>query len=241
MTGEESYQLLAEHYDAIHDSKPYAREADFVLELLDERLDGQGMRLLGMACGTGRHIAEFTDRFDCVGVDANAGMLELARQRVPEATFVQADMRSVALDERFDALTCLFGSIGYLVTWPNLERAVESFASHLREGGAFVIETWLPPEELATPTRRVRSYEGPERSITRLARAEPAEDGVSHLDIHWLIGEGDEPIRHHAEEQQLGVFGVERTVNLLAKHGLEAEVVGESLTEERVLLAGRRV
>lgn len=240
MTGEESYQLLAEHYDAIHSSKPYRREADRVLAHLDHQLEGAGDRLLGVACGSGRHIAEFMHRFACIGVDANAGMLRLARKRVPQARFVQADMRSLHLGARFDALTCLFGSIGYLQTWPGLEQAVQRFAEHLRDGGAFAIESWFPPEALIEPVRRVRSYEDEDRAIARVAVAQPPVDGISRIDIEWLIAE-DGGIRHHEETQRMGVFGVQQTLDLLAKHGLEATVDEQGLTEERVLFVGNRV
>lgn len=241
MTGEESYRLLAEHYDAIHKSKPYRTEAERVLVHLDANLAGRGGELLGVACGAGRHLAEFTHRFRCVGVDANAGMLDLARAHVPQANFVQADMRRFELDRRFDALTCLFGSIGYLRTWANLEHAVERFAAHLREGGAFVIESWLTPESLKEPARKIRSYEDEDRAIARVAVAQPPEDGLSQLDIEWLIAEAGDPIRHRHEDQQLGVFGADETLDLLAKHDLEATVDPVGLTEERVLFVGQRV
>lgn len=240
MTGEESYRLLARHYDAIHASKPYEREARRVVEHLTESVQGEIDSVLDAACGTGRHVAELVGRFDCVGVDANAGMLRLARKRVPEAAFVQADMCSLSLDRRFDAMTCLFGSIGYLGSWERLDQALASFAAHLRAGGAFAIESWIPPERFERgPVRRVRSFEGDGRAIARLALAKPPVDGRSHLSIEWLICEGDEQIRCHHEEQTLGVFGVERTRDLLAKHGLEASV-HEGLEPPRVLFVGRR-
>lgn len=239
MTGEPSYQLLARHYDAIHESKPYETEAQHVLNLIEERFKGQAESLLDVACGTGRHLAEFTRRFECVGVDANRGMLKLARQRAPEATLIQADMCSLSLDREFDALTCLFGSIGYLETWPRLEQAVETFANHLRPGGVFVIESWIRPGVLEQPRRRVRSYEDEERAIARVAVAHPPEEGRSHLDIHWLICEDGATVQHRVEQQTLGVFGVEETEGLLAKHGLEATVL-DGLTDWRVLFVGQR-
>lgn len=241
MTGEQSYELLAEHYDAIHGSKPYRREADRVLAHLDQQLEGHGDQLIGVACGSGRHVAEFAHRYECVGVDANAGMLRLARRRVPQARFVQADMRELCLDARFDALSCLFGSIGYLRTWANLERAVESFREHLRVGGAFVVESWFPPEELTEPVSKVRSYEDDDHAIARVATAQPPDDGTSRIDIEWLIAEGGSEIHHHTEVQRLGVFDVDSTLDLMAKHGLEATVDEQGLTDERVLFVGNRV
>ncbi len=242
MTGEESYRLLAEHYDAIHEAKPYEREAVRILAHLDGQLEQDGDALLDVACGTGRHIAEFTHDFDCVGIDANAGMLRLARQRVPEASFVQAEMQSFQLDHRFDALTCLFGSIGYLQTWANLEQAIGRFAEHLREDGAFVVESWLAPTSLKTPARKLRYHESEQGdwAIARIAIAYPPEQGVSEIEIEWLIAEEAGGIRSHSERQRLGVFETDTVLTLMEKHGLEATVDEQGLTDERVRVVGRR-
>jgi ubiquinone/menaquinone biosynthesis C-methylase UbiE len=58
-------------------------------------------RVLDVACGTGfltRHL-----RGDVTGVDQSATMLELARERCPEATFIQADALALPFaDGSFD-------------------------------------------------------------------------------------------------------------------------------------------
>ena len=43
-------------------------------------------------------------------------MLGIARHRLPGVPLHLADMRDFDLPERFDAVTCLFSSIGYLTT-----------------------------------------------------------------------------------------------------------------------------
>jgi len=61
-------------------------------------------RILDLGCGAGDPIARyFVERGHHVtGVDLAGPMIELCRQRMPDMTWIQADMRSVEVDERFD-------------------------------------------------------------------------------------------------------------------------------------------
>ena len=82
-------------------------------------------------------------------------MLEVARARHPEITFHQGDMRTFDLGRRFDVVTCLFSSIGYLRSPSDLRAAVINMARHLQPGGVLIIEPWLT-EETWTPAAFIR-------------------------------------------------------------------------------------
>ena len=70
--------------------------------------------LLDVACGTGGHLVHLRRWYEVMGVDIDAGMLDEARRRLPGDTFVEGDMRSFRLHRTFDAVSCLFSSIGYM-------------------------------------------------------------------------------------------------------------------------------
>lgn len=82
-------------------------------------------------------------------------MLARARARVPRATFVQADMRAFTLDRRFDVVTCLFASVGYLDSGEELTRAVSAMANHVSERGKLLIEPPLSPDRVQAPKRQL--------------------------------------------------------------------------------------
>jgi len=70
--------------------------------------------LLDVACGTGAHLIEVQRWYTVEGVDISPAMLAVARRRLPGVPLREADMRTLDLGKTFDAVTCLFSSIGYV-------------------------------------------------------------------------------------------------------------------------------
>jgi SAM-dependent methyltransferase len=65
-----------------------------------------GASILDLGCGTGEPIARhlIAQRYDVAGVDAAPSMIATCRRRFPAGTWIEADMRMLALDRRFDAI-----------------------------------------------------------------------------------------------------------------------------------------
>ena len=107
---ETGYDLMAGQYLASKDSEdPVLLEA---LEDLFRKLPREAS-VLDLGCGAGvpatRWLAE---RFAVTGVDLSAKQLDLARERVPAASFVKGDM--IGLDfqpESFDAVVAFYSII----------------------------------------------------------------------------------------------------------------------------------
>jgi SAM-dependent methyltransferase len=133
--------LHARYYDVVYADKPYQLEARFVDSLIRETGVGGG-RLLDVACGSGRHAAEFSSLgWDVTGVDLSEELLELARSNAPTAHFLRQDMRHLRVPGApFDAITCLFDAIGYAVDDDGVLATLAAFARHLSEDGALVVE-----------------------------------------------------------------------------------------------------
>jgi SAM-dependent methyltransferase len=133
--------LHARYYDVVYADKPYAHEARFIDALLRAQGADPG-RLLDVACGTGRHAAEFGSLgWEVTGVDLSEDLLVLARTNGPSANFVQQDMRELDLGSRsFDAITCLFDAIGYAVDDEGVLSTLAGFARHLSADGTLVLE-----------------------------------------------------------------------------------------------------
>jgi SAM-dependent methyltransferase len=179
-----TYQgLHARHYDIVYADKPYPDEARFVDSLLLEAGVSRG-RLLDVACGTGRHAAEFASLgWDVTGVDISDELLERARSNVPGARFVRQDMRELDLPgETFDAITFLFDSIGYALNDGGVRATLEAAGRHLALAGVVALEFLHAPALLrnASPLR-VRRFQLSDGGDELLRVSRTQIDGPRHV------------------------------------------------------------
>lgn len=95
-------------------------------------------RVLDAGCGTGRVAMELARRgIDVVGVDLDARMLAVARDKAPLIPWVEADLAHVAIDRTFDGIV-MAGNVMIFVT-PGTEGAVvANLTGHLADAGLLV-------------------------------------------------------------------------------------------------------
>jgi ubiquinone/menaquinone biosynthesis C-methylase UbiE len=120
------------------------QQTDFVVEALSLE---PGARVLDLACGHGRHTARLARRgFAVTGLDVSASSLALARENEPAASYVEADMRELPLEDgSFDAVINLFTAFGYFEDESDDQRVLHEVARVLAPGGSFLIDTINPP------------------------------------------------------------------------------------------------
>lgn len=107
------------------------------LDLLEKRV-APGSAVLDLGCGCGVPVARrLSGRYVVTGVDLSPVQIDRARDLVPGATFVCADMARVDLPAAtFDAVVCLYALIHLpLAEQPGILRSV---AMWLRPGGIFM-------------------------------------------------------------------------------------------------------
>jgi SAM-dependent methyltransferase len=122
-----------------------AREADFLAGRLELR---QGMRVLDVPCGNGRHAIELARRgVSMTGVDISAGFLDEARRNAPGIEWIHSDMRELPWSCRFDSAYCWGNSFGYF-DHDNCRRFLEAIASALKPGGRFILESGAVSESI---------------------------------------------------------------------------------------------
>ncbi|MEU8586046.1 methyltransferase domain-containing protein [Streptomyces sp. NPDC048664] len=144
---ERGYDLLAPKFD----HTPF-RTPDTVLDAVEEALQAMGPFEdgLDLCCGTGAGVEVLRPvcRRSATGVDFSAGMLAVARRRVPRAGaprvgWVRADARALPFGPAFD-LVVSFGAFGHFLPGelPDLFARVHRV---LRPGGRFVFPVGAPP------------------------------------------------------------------------------------------------
>jgi SAM-dependent methyltransferase len=138
----------AEYYNLIYADKPYKHEAEFVHRGIQRHSAGQTHRLLELACGTGRHARELEELgYAIVATDYSKDLLAVARNNAKAAgsrvEFRFGDMRTLEVGGgAFDAVYCLFDSIGYVQTNEAILSVLHGARKHLRGEGLLLIEFW---------------------------------------------------------------------------------------------------
>jgi SAM-dependent methyltransferase len=229
------YTKSPEWYDDLHENKDYVAEASGVTDMIRRHLPG-ARTLLDVACGTGRHLQHFCDSFACEGLDMDGGLLEIAQRRLPEVPFTQGDMTDFHLGRRFDAVTCLFSSIGYAESAERMRAAVRTMAGHLNPRGILIIEPWILPEAWdawIAGTDNVCVVRKDDRTVVRV-RTVRRTGNLTELIMHYVAA-CDGEITSADERHQVRMFSLEDYLGAAAEAGLETSWDPKGITGRGLL------
>lgn len=145
--GKEDWEIAGEAWahaavDWAYRFEPYARDA--VDHLFGELDVGPGRDLLDMACGSGYALGR-AERLGArtAGIDASAGLIDIARRRAPNTDLVTGSMFDLPWSNgSFDAVTSFNG------IWGGCQQAVDEAFRVLRPGGSVAITFWGPGHAL---------------------------------------------------------------------------------------------
>ena len=231
------YRELAKYYDLIYSFKDYKREVYRIKILVSKYKKSEGKELLDVACGTGHHLEYLKDEFSCTGVDISNEILNVARTNVEGVPFTQADMTTLNLGRKFDVITCLFSSIGYLKTCNNLRKTMQNFSSHLKKGGVVLIEPWFTKSTYIPGYPHMDTYSSNELKIARVNVSE-LRGNLSVMDMNYLIAEKNEGVRHFVDRHELGLFEIDETLTIMKKAGFQPKFLKRGLMRDRGLYVG---
>lgn len=166
----------AELYDIFYSDKDYREESGFIHRCLQQYSVEPPKKILELACGTGSHALELEKLgYDIIATDYSEDMLKCAQKKAKEKEslvfFRNQDMRHLEVPEGpFDAIICLFDSIGYVKTNDALNHVFRGVFNHLRENGLFIFEFWhaVPMVKSYDPVR-IRRWTTPLGEIIRIS------------------------------------------------------------------------
>lgn len=138
----ESYQYLSAIYDKFMEDYNYEAVLDRLEPFLKE---AKAASLLDLACGTGTgSIALYGRGYKVVGIDLSEEMLIRAHEKSLQAhakiRYLQEDLRTFEIRERFDAAISLTDGFNYLLTEEDFRRALANIALHLKPGGLLIFD-----------------------------------------------------------------------------------------------------
>jgi SAM-dependent methyltransferase len=217
---------IAEIWDAVYRGRGrnYLAEAEGVAELVRQRQPAAST-LLDVACGTGAHLSHFSTMFEHVeGVELSEAMIAAGQAEWPDLKLHQGDMRTFDLGRRFDAVTCLFSSIGHAADTDELDSTVSRFAAHLNPGGVIVIEPWWFPDTFIDGYVTGDTVHDGGRVISRVSHS-TREGDASRMRAHFLVADVEKGIRHLTEDFLITLFTREEYERAISRAGCAAEFV----------------
>ncbi|WP_433873667.1 class I SAM-dependent methyltransferase [Saccharopolyspora sp. CA-218241] len=217
--------------------KDFAAEAEAVAEVVTARARDANA-LLDVACGTGEHLRALRGSFARVeGVEVSPDMLAIARSKLPGVPVHRADMRDFELGRRFDAVCCLFSSVGYLATVRDLDAAIARMAAHLRPGGVLVVDPWWFPDRFLDGFTSESTVNEGEQEVRRRSRSTRVGDVVRH-EAHYAVADPT-GTRSFAAIQWITLFTRTEYISAFARAGCAVEHL-EGFMSQRGLFVGIR-
>lgn len=99
------------------------------------------MRILDIACGTGRLLSELISNVTfAAGLDSSSAMLAKAKERLPDAKFYHQDMQSLEVDEKYNLITSTFDSINYILDIKYVAGIFRRVSKVLTDDGIFIFD-----------------------------------------------------------------------------------------------------
>ncbi|HEY3057548.1 MAG TPA: class I SAM-dependent methyltransferase [Chloroflexota bacterium] len=227
----------AAFYDLVYGFKDYAAEADHVRRVIDSAKKTNGRRLLDVACGTGQHLQHLAEPFACEGLDLDPQLLKIARRRLPDVQFTHADMVDFDLGRRFDAVVCLFSSIGYVATLDKLRMTARTFTRHLVPGGVVVVEPWLTPDVFRPGHVQALLAEGSDLKVARMSSSDLQADRWV-LNFHYLVGR-PAGVEYFTEQHHLGRFTTQDYVNAFTDAGVQVSYDPEGISGRGLVIGAK--
>ena len=221
------YDKSARIYDLLYVGsgiKAYPAEAAELHRIIQDASPA-AQTLLDVACGTGAHLVEMQRWYAVEGVDLSPAMLAVARTRLPGIPLREGDMRTLDLGKTFDAVTCLFSSIGYMTDPAEMRAAIARLAAHVAPGGVLIVDGWVRPGQWRDNFRPDSPDVASDDEVTVVRLSYSRRDGsITELEMHHLV-QTDGGIDYFMEPHRLRLTETDEYVSAVTDAGLEARVI----------------
>lgn len=231
----------ATYYDEIYASmkKDYAGEAAKANKFIQKHKKTNGRKLLDIACGTGAHANYLNQNYDVEGIDLDTKMIAVAKSKYSSIKFQYGDMVNFSFHRKFDVITCLFSSIGYVRTKSRLQKAVKNMADHLSQGGVLLVEPWFSQDQWTVGRVNLVSINHDDLKIVRMSRSS-RRGSISIIEFQYLIGTSKK-IVHSTERHELGLFSEKDYLDAFHSAGLKTVYDSKGLNGRGLYLGVKAV
>lgn len=238
MAREQLYKNYAKYYDKIYEKFDHKNESEFIRWAVDKHNASKGNQLLDVACGTGRHAYYLKNDYKILGVDINPEMLSIAHKKVPEAQFIDGDMKNLDLKQKFDVIICMFSAMNYNTTLEELKTTLKNFYDHLSKGGVLIFDYGINQENWIDGLVSVDTVVDEGFKLARLCQSH-LDDGIFNADFVFLLKENGK-LDFDIDQHKLGVFRMEDVIGLMEKTGFKNFIYSDFTHDEWDVTSGDR-
>jgi ubiquinone/menaquinone biosynthesis C-methylase UbiE len=211
------YNELAKYYDKLNSAIDYQKEVEFILNVADLFGIPQKGKLLDVGCGTGNHLCLLRDHFSVAGIDANEKMLNIARGKLPDVPLYQMDMRVMELNELFNIIICMFGTINYNESFEELQKTVLNFKKHLQPPGTVIIDMEFSKECWLEGRTWITTFDEDGLQLVRILTSTADGDIFHYRPILFIKKNGI--VDFETDYHKLRIFGMREVEELLRNSG----------------------
>ena len=223
----------AEYYDLMKSPKNYQEESIQIIDILN-CFDISNGTILDLACGTGEHDRYLKSKFQIDGLDLNKELIEIAKAKNHECNYHIGNMIDFEIDKSYNAIICLYGSVGYTKSLKNLSRMIACCKKHLNKNGLLIIEPWYSPDNWKANSIHTISVKTEFISITRMGFGNKNGDIV----FHYLIGENEKGIEYFTETYKFGLFTHKELMQIFHENRLNT-IFMKNTVQKRGLYIGK--
>lgn len=151
-------QVMGEREDSARDILGYIQE-----------FTPHAKKVLELACGSGSVLTFLAEKYEVHGLDLSEWMLQIAREKIPNAKLYHQNMVDFEIDEKFDVILCVFDSINHLLDFENWKKVFIDAKNHLNPGGLFIFD--------------MNTQEKLIRTIEESPRVKPFDENIMIMDV----------------------------------------------------------
>ncbi len=215
------YNDLAWVWPIISPPEDYIEETQLLTRIIKEYSKIDVNTLLHLGCGGGHNDFTFKTSFSVIGCDISDSMLELAKTLNPEVTYLKGDLRSVRLEELFDAVV-IYDAIDYMTTTEDLKSAFQTAYTHVKPGGVFLTVVEDLPEKFIQNKTDISVHSRGDIEIVFIWNKydpDPSDTTYEYTFIYLIRHHGNLEI--HTDRHICGIFSLDTWITLLEETGFD--------------------
>ncbi|MCC3754624.1 class I SAM-dependent DNA methyltransferase [Staphylococcus capitis] len=130
------YEDMSLVYDQLTQDQPY--DAWFnIVQTFSKR---ESNDILDLGCGTGNLTHMLVPLGNVIGMDLSVDMLTIANQKSSEVRWLEGDMTSFKLNQKFNIITIFCDSLNYLSSSKEVKETFNKVYQHLTDDGVFLFD-----------------------------------------------------------------------------------------------------